>query len=209
MGPAADFTSSLTPGMTPGVSIKFLRSGTSSANFVMIHSLGPLPDDNHNFFSTPISNHIPASAPDTSTNILANRFCSTGHCITKVGLSNVCTHDQDGTEYPDPIFPFKVIFEPTGEINFQEEKPSSMEEFMNQFQGIASGTKLYTIKARTNPEDQDGFVLGEVITADECVSSLFGDTRMFFRHQWIEEDIALKPEWSETLSLDECYCNAF
>ena len=106
MGPAADFTSSLTPGMTPGVSIKFLRSGTSSANFVMIHSLGPLPDDNHNFFSTPIANHIPASAPDTSTTILAQRFCSTGHCITKVGLSNICTHDQGGTEYLDPIFPF-------------------------------------------------------------------------------------------------------
>ena len=206
MGPAADFTSSLTPGMTPGVSIKFLRSGTSSANFVMIHSLGPLPDDNHNFFSTPIANHIPASAPDTSTNILANRFCSTGHCITKVGLSNVCTHDQDGTEYLDPIFPFKVIFEPTGDVNFPNAPPDSMTDFLNQFKEFGIGTELYTIKAMRSPDDVEGFVLGNAVTADECVSSNFGDTKMFFKHQWIEEDIALMPEWSQSY-YEDCYCN--
>ena len=43
---------------------------------------------------------------------------STGHCINKVGLSNVCTHDQEGIEYPNPIFPFKLTFEPTVEVNY-------------------------------------------------------------------------------------------
>ena len=42
-----------------------------------------------------------------------------------MGLSNICTHDQDGTEYPDPIFPYKITFEPTGNVNFPEEKPAS------------------------------------------------------------------------------------
>ena len=56
---------------------------------------------------------------------LVKRFCSAGHCITKMGLSNICTHDQDGTEYPDPIFPYKITFEPTGSVNFPEEKPAS------------------------------------------------------------------------------------
>jgi len=206
MGPATDFTSSLTPGLSPGVSIKFLRTGASSANFVMIKNLHPLPDNNHNFFSTDLATQAPDHADSTALAALAARFCSAGHCITKVGLSNLCTHDQDGTEFDDPIFPFKITFEPTGEINFPEAKPETREEFINQFKSIAPGTRLYLIKAKPSPEF-DGLVLGEVVTSDECVSSLFGDTKMFFKHQWIEEDIALRPEWADAF-YDECYCNA-
>ena len=114
MGGATDFTSVLTPGLTPGIGVKFLRSGTSSANFVALRELNPLPDNSHNFFGATLKNHLPATIEDAATVALAVRFCSTGHCVTKVGLSNVCTHDQDGNEYPDPIFPFQVAFEPTG-----------------------------------------------------------------------------------------------
>ena len=53
----------------------------------------------------------------------------------------------------------------------------------------------------------NALILGEVVTADECVSSFFGDTKMFFKHQWIEEDIALRPEWADAY-YDKCYCNA-
>ena len=69
--------------------------------------------DKNNFFSSPLSNHIPTK---NSSNIQSQRFCTTGHCINKVGLSNICTHDQDGIEYEDPVFPFKVTLEPTVEI---------------------------------------------------------------------------------------------
>ena len=62
------------PELTPGVSIKFLRSGTSSANFVTTNSMDSLPDKT-NFFSTPLSNHIPAENSTTNQN---QRFCSTG-----------------------------------------------------------------------------------------------------------------------------------
>ena len=44
--------------LTPGVGIKFLRTGVTSANFVLLHSLDPLPNSNFNFFALPISNHI-------------------------------------------------------------------------------------------------------------------------------------------------------
>ena len=49
-------------------------------------------------------------------------------------------------------------------------------------------------------------VLGDIITMDECVSSNYGDTKLFFKHQWIEEDAALKPEWADAY-FSECYCN--
>ena len=57
------------------------------------------------------------------------------------------------------------------------------------------------------PDDIEGSLLGNVITIDECVSSLFGDTHLFFKHQWIEDDVALKSEWSDAY-FNDCYCNA-
>ena len=107
MGGATDFTSSITSGMTPGAALKILRTGASSANVVMTNSLGPIPNDNHNFFAVPVRSHIPDDM-NTVTEILAQRFCQTGHCITKIGLSDMASYDQEGTFYETPIFPFKL-----------------------------------------------------------------------------------------------------
>ena len=49
-------------------------------------------------------------------------------------------------------------------------------------------------------------MLGDVITTDKCISSYYGDTRLFFKHQWIEADAELKPEWKDAY-FSECYCN--
>ena len=77
---------------------------------------------------------------------------------------------------------------------------------MDQFKGIQPGTRLYTMKGHQGPQDDQGFVLGDVVTTDQCLSSKFGDTKMFFKHQWIEDDITLKPEWADAY-YDGCHCN--
>ena len=38
------------------------------------------------------------------------KFCQTGHCLGKVGISHMTTHDQDGNEVAQPNFPFKFSF---------------------------------------------------------------------------------------------------
>ena len=204
LGGATDFTSSITSGMTPGAALKILRTGASSANVVMTNSLGPIPNDNHNFFAVPVKSHIPDDM-NTVTEILAQRFCQTGHCITKIGLSDMASYDQEGTFYQTPIFPFRLELEPS-DLNFQETKPNSMEDFLAQFEGIPIGSTVYVMKAYVSPDDKEGKVLGNIVTTDNCVTSLYGDTKMFFKHQWIEDDIALKPEWSDAY-YDGCYCN--
>ena len=98
LGGGVDFLDPTSPGFLPGIAVKFLRSGASSANFVLFHELNPLPNGNHNIFSTSLSNHVPEEISDITTIAAAKKFCQTGHCITKVGLSNVCTYDQDGNQ---------------------------------------------------------------------------------------------------------------
>ena len=95
-------------GLVPGAGVKFLRTRTSSANFVLLNELNPLPNNNHNFFALPLKNHLSDQVNDIPTTLLAQKFCQTGHCITKVGLSHVCTHDQEGNEVAELRFPFKV-----------------------------------------------------------------------------------------------------
>ena len=194
MGGGGDWRSILTPGLLPGTAVKFLRTGAPSANVVLVNSQVAMPDS-YDFFAVPLRNHV----PDISTpaiELFAKKACSTGHCITKVGLSNFATYDQEGTNYPDPVFPFKIGFEPA-DVHFQVEQPESMEAFMAQFEAIEVGTTVYTMRAYASPDDSEGTVLGNIVTADKCVASNYGDTRLAFRHQWIEDDVALRPDWSD------------
>ena len=42
-----------------------------------------------------------------------------GHCITKTGLSHLCTHDQNGIEDLTPVFPYRIFFDPA-DIQFPD-----------------------------------------------------------------------------------------
>ena len=205
MGPATDSFADTTQGMSPGVSIKFLRTGTNSANFLLLHTLAPLPDNSFNFFQAPMTNHLPAEFSGVALYALGKKFCSTGHCVTKNGISNVCTHDQDGNEAEELVYPFKFTFE-SADVSFPNEAPESMEKFMDQFRVLPVGTKLYQVKAHQSPEDTEGLFLGNLVTASQCVTSHYGDTKLAFKHQWIEEDLEMRPQWSEAY-YDQCYCN--
>jgi len=192
-------------GVTPGAGVKFFRSGKSSANFVILHTLGPLNDGNHNFFAAPLRNHIPEDAP-MALIPAALKFCQAQSCPTKVGLSDVCTYDQDGNKAANVVFPFKVSFVPTGEIMFREEYSESG-AFLKQFEDLDVGTTLYTLKGHLNPDDDEGITMGNVVTTEKCVTSLYGDTKLFFKHQYINEDKDLMPEWADGYD-KECtpYC---
>ena len=193
MSPSTDFTNLKNPGLRPSIGIKFLRTGARSANFVAMKDLNALPNNSHNFFGVTLSNQLPPEIMSPITLRLVRRFCTTRQCINKVGLSNICTFDQDGKEYPDPIFPFRVFLEPNKDLYhlFPHEPMDSIRSFLDNFKNIPVGTKVYTIRAQRDPEDE-GFILGDMINTDECVSSYFGDKTLFFRHQWFVEDIALR-----------------
>ena len=58
LGAGIDFMDPLSSGFLPGAAIKILRTGTSSANFVLFNELNPLPNQNHNLFAVPLKNHV-------------------------------------------------------------------------------------------------------------------------------------------------------
>ena len=93
--------------------------------------------------------------------------------------------------------------EPTRAINFREEE-SPISEFMEQFKEIRTGTELYSFRTHANPNDVEGTEVAKVVVVDGCFPSKYGDEKLFFQHQRVEEDIDLKPEW-ESAYLTDCY----
>jgi len=195
MGPATDpYSSGSGRDLVPGIGVKFLRTGVNSANFMLLHSLEPLPENNFNFFAETMSNHIPAEANSLQLKLMVQKFCQTGHCLSKVGISHLTTYDQDGNTVEEPKFPFKFSFQ-SADVTFSETAPETFEKFMGQFTNISMGTTLYNVMAHSSPSDQDGSFLGSVVTTNSCVTSNFGDTKLFFRHRPIGEDADMREEW--------------
>ena len=198
MASGNDFTSLLQPGMTPGASVKFLRTGRLSGNFVAINSASPIENGNHNFFAVPLTTHTPQI-----NNPVAMKFCQASWCPEKIGVSDLCKYDQDGNEAEKLVFPFHLSME-AADVNFPEEKPADLLAFVKLFDDISVGTALYTLKGHQTPEDVDGHVLGQFVTTGKCTSSLFGDTRLFFQHRRIEEDKEQAPEWADAFDTGCC-----
>ena len=124
------------------------------------------------------------------------KFSQTGHCLGKVGISHLATHHLNGSEIIDSVFPFKLTLVPA-EVRFQEFRPESMETFMDQFRDIPVGSTIYEVKAHANPNDVTGSLLGTITTTGKCITSYYGDTKLFFRHRPIKDDIERRPEWKE------------
>ena len=163
----------------------------------------------YDFFSLRLSNHLVSTPLSVSPLVLQNtayKACSTGACITKLGLSNACQYDQEGNIYENIIFPFRIEFSPTPYVHQDWRKPDTLQDWLNNLASIPKGGKLYTIRGYENPNDKVGVNLGEMITTEDCTTSYFGDTRLAFKHQRVDEDIALRPEWHDALQTD-CICN--
>lgn len=130
----------------------------------------------------------------SSAKAIIAKFCQTGICLTKVGVSHLTKHDQDGNKEPSPVFPFKLDLVPAN-VSFSRKRPSDLKTFMNRFTAIPTGSILYKLRAYSSPQDDEGTVLGNLVTTGPFTTSKFGDEKLFIRHINIDEDIALRPEW--------------
>merc|ERR1711879_51356 len=72
--------------------------------------------------------------------------------------------------------------------------PITQTEILKYMGTIPTGTVLYEIIAQDTPLSGET-VIGTVTTTTSCVPSKFGDTKFYIRHQRMEEDFELRPEW--------------
>jgi len=176
----------------PGMGLKFLRDGVDSANLVAMFDVAG--QESWNFFENIFTAHIPeVSGPLV---FLGAKFYTATNNIRQVGVSNWAMFGEDGKEVANPVFPYRLRFQPTGEIEFSDEY---VHEFTEDLKSIPADSVLYNILALDQPEELGGVEaqIGQLVLRSEMITSLWGDQWLYIRHDDEAHDLVLKPEWNQ------------
>ena len=128
----------------------------------------------------------------------------------------MASYDQAGSAATSINMPWKLRFEATGDFKFPATKDAGYTDFREDLASIPSGSTLWNIYAMDKPQELGGTEkqIAKMVTASECTTSLFGDDHLYFRHQRMDDDLKLRPEWEQytpkyggIFSLEEQYDN--
>ena len=183
-----------TPNLTPGMGIKLLRDGMDSANFVCMFSVDG--QDDLNFFANDFVNHIPDPRSIALLPLQA-RFATATNFIQTVGLSEMASYTQDGQKESEVVFPWSLRFVPGGEYNFPSTVADGYTNFLDDLSSITADSVLYEVYAMDKPTELGGteMKIASIVTSTDMTTSNWGDEKMYIRHQRMEDDLKIHPEW--------------
>jgi len=180
-----------------GVAFKFLRDRVESASVVARYN--NVSQKSWNLFSENLSNHYigRGDLKISTVAFTAQASPNTG----QVGLSDMARYGEDGKYIPDNLvnYPYKLVFKPTGKIAFRDEYHG---ELQDDLKSIEEDTTLWEVHAWGDPAELGGVEehIGDILLTSPLVRSLYGDTKLFFRHQDMRDDFKLRPQWKKYTS---------
>merc|ERR1712028_312522 len=85
-------------------------------------------------------------------------------------------------------------------------------DLLGELASLPDGTEIFNIKAFASPADKmqgKKTTIGTLTSTGTCHQSIFGDLDLFFRHQRMEEDFAIRTEWLPQMkALGDSVCDA-
>ena len=177
----------------PGFGIKFLRDNAPSGNIFFLHTLTPQVGS-WNFFKSEQSNHLSADGLGSAQKLLFAKFETSGSSWPNmVGLSDLARYGEDGTVYADDeiVIPFQLLLKSDLEFPDEYDKP-----LIEQLRTIETGTTIYKVFAKKT-FDSKPELLGELVTTSAIESSVYADSKLFLKHQIMEEDFKFMPDFVE------------
>jgi hypothetical protein len=175
-------------GFTPGAGVKFFRDGKESANFVAMPSLDGQACSMSNFFAKDFKNHISATSA-FALKLVAAKFWQASYCPLMVGVSDLA---GEGGK-----FPYMLTLRPAKGVDV-EIPCGNYSQGLANFAKLAVGTALFDVLATPAPNEPPT-AIGQIVLTHALAPSQFGDEQLFFKHQYMEDDFALKEEWLEAL----------
>jgi hypothetical protein len=151
-------------------------------------SLDGQPCSDSNFFEKDFKNHISATT-NFGLKLIAAKFWQASYCPLMVGLSDVASTTDD---LSSSVFPFELVLHPL--VNVSCPCDAYTTTFAAALSKLELGTKLFEVRA-IQQYGGPSTVIGHIELSTKLTTSKFGDEKLFFRHQRMEDDFALKPEW--------------
>jgi len=178
--------------MIPAMGLKFLRDSTDSANLLAMESVQG--QESWNFFKYNFSNHVPYTG--LAFLPVAIKFSKGSKNIRQVGLSDWARFEENGTESVNPIFPYRLRFQPADHLQLPD---AYVRPFTDNLQAIVRGSQLFTIYALDQPPELGGSEqeIGELVLVSDIVTSNWADKSLYFRHQDMADDLRLRLDWNE------------
>ncbi len=181
-------------GFAPGLAVKFFVDGHPSENFSALVSLTGQ-GENHNLFAHEFSNIVPV-VNKLGPRLINWIFMRVTRFPTKLYLQGLAAIDQKGHLENNPYYPYQIFLVPNPNLHFSE----NPHDFRDDLAKISAGTSLFSIYG-VDPEnlqedadqasdivDEQGYrqkaqLIGHLTTTSAFVSSSYGDSLLFFRHQ--------------------------
>ncbi len=175
-------------GFAPGLALKLFADGQPSGNFSALVSLSGQ-GQNYNFFAQEFSNIVPVvnEFGPRVTNLIFRRVTK---YPTRIDLQHLGAITQQGEPVKHPQTPTQLFLVPNPDLQFSE----SPHDFRTDLASIAQGTQLFSLYA-VNPQElgddaigtahyrQQAQYIGHLETTSAFVTSFYGDSQLFFRHQ--------------------------
>lgn len=190
----------LAGGVTPGAAFKFFRTGKPSANIMVSSGLAAEPNGNYDFFVRNMSNHLKfvSTVPIRGLRV---KSVQASACFTRLGLSDACTYDQEGHASQEaPVFPYKLTL--SSNLSTAESACSTADLLSRIRRTVITNTLLFAVTAWQSPDVETH--IATITTESKCVTSKFGDDMLFFKHQGIEHDWQLRPDFFDDSAMQDC-----
>lgn len=114
-----------------------------------------------------------------------------------LGTSGLATHDSNGNKAEKPNYPFQLVFVP-GEQVVGRFPAEYSEYFTDQLASLPPDTIIYEVYAKDTPGAHP-IKIGDIQLVTRFTKSVYGDTKLFFKHTTFDEDIKMGapqvPQW--------------
>lgn len=191
------------PDLVPSTSagFKWLRDGVDAGNNFTLHAFEGHADT-FNFLKPNYNTHV--DLPLNECNLMTShaKLSQVSKHIGNMSVKGLSDYDQFGNHVENPVWPFKCEFRPNDPCNFPDQWERS---YLDQLTSgcIPHNYPLWEVWCAEGPEDlgHEIYQIGEIITTSDVVTSMYGDTKLFFRHVRFEEDLEARPEWKDHVQL--------
>ncbi len=180
--------------VAPGLALKILRDGTSSANISALVSLEGQEKD-FNFFKNPMSNIVPISSK-IGQKLVHKIFGKVSQYPEELAVNDMAEINSQGEKIASSSSPRQLFFVPGKSVSeFSSEEHDVRDDFLK----IPEGTVVYHLYAlpekyakfdysNYNAELAKSYAkesehIADIVTMSEFAISEFGDDGIFFRHQ--------------------------
>ena len=183
---------------SPGFGIKFLRDGMESADTVTMFSFDG--QKSFNYFKNRWSIHLNEMVNTCARNTIGKKLAEVSDHIGAMSVKDWAKWDEYGNVEPNPVWPFILEFEPYDVYGWTDAWQS---DFTDQLMSITPGTVMFKVFAYSCPvhklSGSRGELIGRVVLTSQITTSLWGDQKLFFRHQRIDDDLEVFPWWKDYL----------